>query len=113
MSKCGVFSGPYFPVFSPNTGKHGPENTSYLDTFCKLKKWKVALLEIYIIFSSLLQLSCPKCQFEKQSSFEMLKSSEYVKSGGLDRVRNKNLFPQVILDKKLRTNWQKAKSAFK
>ena len=27
------FSAPYFPVCSPNTGKYGPENTSYLDTF--------------------------------------------------------------------------------
>ena len=27
------FSGPYFPVFSPNTGKYAPEITPYLDTF--------------------------------------------------------------------------------
>ena len=33
MSKYGVFSGPYFPLFSPNTGKYGPEKTPYLDTF--------------------------------------------------------------------------------
>ena len=33
VSKYGVFSGSYFPVFSPNTGKHGPEKTPYLDTF--------------------------------------------------------------------------------
>ena len=33
MSKYGVFSGPYFPVFSPNTGEYGPEKTPYLDTF--------------------------------------------------------------------------------
>ena len=32
MSKYGVFSGPYFPVFGPNTGKYGPENTPYLET---------------------------------------------------------------------------------
>ena len=32
VSKCGVFSGPYFPVFSPNKGKYGPEKTLYLDT---------------------------------------------------------------------------------
>ena len=31
--KCGVFSGPYFPVFSPNTEKYEPEKTPYLDTF--------------------------------------------------------------------------------
>ena len=33
MSKYGVFSGPYFPVFSSNTGKYGPGETPYLDTF--------------------------------------------------------------------------------
>ena len=33
MSKDAVFSGPYFPVFSANTGKHGPEKTPYLGTF--------------------------------------------------------------------------------
>ena len=42
MTKYGVFSGPYFPVFwlnkeiysvNPNTGKYGPEKTPYLDTF--------------------------------------------------------------------------------
>ena len=33
MSKYGVFSGKYFPVFGPNTGKNWPEKTSYLITF--------------------------------------------------------------------------------
>ena len=33
MSKYGVFPGPYFPIFSPNTKKYGPEKTPYLDTF--------------------------------------------------------------------------------
>ena len=33
VSKYRVISGPYFPVFSPNTGKYGPEITPYLDIF--------------------------------------------------------------------------------
>ena len=33
MSKYGVFSGPYFPVLSPNIGKYGPEKFPYLDSF--------------------------------------------------------------------------------
>ena len=33
VSKYGVFSGPYFVVFSPNTGKYGPVKTPYLDSF--------------------------------------------------------------------------------
>ena len=32
LSKYGVFCGPYSSVFSPNTGRYGPEIT-YLDTF--------------------------------------------------------------------------------
>ena len=32
MSKYGVISGPYFPVFGLNTGKYGPEITPYLNT---------------------------------------------------------------------------------
>ena len=31
MSKYGVFAGPYFPVFSPNTEKCGREKTPFLD----------------------------------------------------------------------------------
>ena len=32
VSKYGVISSPYFPVFGLNTGKYGPEITPYLDT---------------------------------------------------------------------------------
>ena len=33
VSKYGVISGPYFPVFGLNTGKYGSEIIPYLDTF--------------------------------------------------------------------------------
>ena len=33
LSKYGVFSGPFIPVFGLNTEKYGPEKTPYLDTF--------------------------------------------------------------------------------
>ena len=33
VSKYGVISGPYFPVFRLNTGNYGPEITPYLDSF--------------------------------------------------------------------------------
>ena len=33
MSKCGVFSGSYFPAFELNTGKYGPEENPYSGTF--------------------------------------------------------------------------------
>ena len=43
VSKYGVFSGLYFPVFSPGTGKYKPEKTPHLDTFHILK----ALLKLF------------------------------------------------------------------
>ena len=46
-SEYGVFSGPYFPVFSPNTEKYEPEKTSHLDTFHAVigsEKFSVTLL---------------------------------------------------------------------
>ena len=56
VSKYGVISGPYFPlfgvnteiyVFSPNTGEYGSERTSYLGTFhavnyCSFKDGQVS-----------------------------------------------------------------------
>ena len=47
MSKYGVFPGPFFPVFSPNTGKYGPEKTPYLGTFtqCELQESIEKLLQ--------------------------------------------------------------------
>ena len=48
LSKYRVIFGPYFPVFSPNKGKYGPEKTPYLDTFHavwddKVLSWKINL----------------------------------------------------------------------
>ena len=37
VSKYGVVSGPYFPVFGLDTGKYGPEVTPYFDTFHAVK----------------------------------------------------------------------------
>ena len=37
VSKYGVFSGPYFPVFGLNTEKYGPERTPYFHTFHVIK----------------------------------------------------------------------------
>ena len=48
VSKYGVFSGPYFPVFSPNTGKYGPEITPYLDTFhAVMNVWDILYIPIF------------------------------------------------------------------
>ena len=35
MSKYGVISGWYFPVFSPNTGKYGPEINTVFRQFLR------------------------------------------------------------------------------
>ena len=55
MSKYGIISGSYFPVFSPNTGKHGTEITPYLDTFhaAILKFLNVSLAGLLSFFQKL------------------------------------------------------------
>ena len=62
MSKYGAFSGPYFPVFSPNTGKYGPEKTPSLNAFhAVLKKCLLIVLGLHklklarVLFSSTLK----------------------------------------------------------
>ena len=38
MARYGVFSSPYFPVFSPNAGKYGPEKLRIWTLFTQ---WKI------------------------------------------------------------------------
>ena len=44
MSKYGVISGPYFPIFTPNTGKYEQEIIPYFDTshavYCSMENLK-------------------------------------------------------------------------
>ena len=54
VSKCGIFSGLHFPVFSPSTGKYGPEKNTYLDTF------RAVFLVIIDFFISFLKLPLHK-----------------------------------------------------
>ena len=48
LSKYGIISSPYFPVFNPNTGKYGPEIIPYLDTFHAVTilgtLWRIGIL---------------------------------------------------------------------
>ena len=50
MSKYGVISGPYFPVFSSNTGKYGPEITAYLDTFHAVQDIQILVFLSFHVF---------------------------------------------------------------
>ena len=43
MSKYGVISGPYFPVFVLSAGKYGPEINPYLDIFHAVTECKKLL----------------------------------------------------------------------
>ena len=57
MSKYGVFSGPYFPVFSLNTGKYGPGKTPHLDPFHAVKDYFNRLFQEQIGLVSVLDTS--------------------------------------------------------
>ena len=54
VSKYGVISGPYFPVFSPNTGKYGPEIALYLDPFHAVREH----VSSYIICEIQCEIKC-------------------------------------------------------
>ena len=59
LSKYGVISGPHFPVFSPNTRKHGPEITPYLDTFHAVEVvLTVTILLIRVIAKHIVCMVC-------------------------------------------------------
>ena len=47
VSKYGVFSGSYIPLFSPNTGKYGPEKVPYLDTFHAVEPFRSCLKGLF------------------------------------------------------------------
>ena len=53
VSKYGVFSGPYFPVFGLNAGKYGPGKTPYLDIFLAVDLLPM-LLPLVLLFSCVL-----------------------------------------------------------
>ena len=42
-----MYSSLYSSVFSPNTGKYGPEKTPYLDTFHAVKVIMDSLLKVW------------------------------------------------------------------
>ena len=58
MSKYGVISGPYFPVFSSNTGKYGPELTAYLDTFHAVQDIQILVFLSFQVFLNVSHSCC-------------------------------------------------------
>ena len=57
VSKYEVISGLYFPVFSPNTGKYGPEITPYLGTFHAMIQNSVKYLRWMLLINKLMAQS--------------------------------------------------------
>ena len=53
VSKCGVISGPYFPLLGLNTGKYRPEMTPYMDTFHAMLKIQSIWLDSGICFGNI------------------------------------------------------------
>ena len=48
VSKYGFLSGPYFPVFSSNAAKYGPEKTPHLDIFQALIEKNLFLCHVIV-----------------------------------------------------------------
>ena len=53
MSKYGVFSGPYFFVFSPNTGKYGSGKIPYFHIFYAVVCYLVLLRDVFRTLSNI------------------------------------------------------------
>ena len=77
MSKYGVISGPYFHVFSLNTGKYGPEITPYLDTFHAVMEFFLEeilgdeiLCNTDINFTSSMTISHPESTFNTRIMYK-------------------------------------------
>ena len=75
VSKCGVSSGPHFPLFGLNTEKYGPEKTTYLDTFHAVEEAETAVKRLkldnqnYIIARDLLSKPFGNNDSEKYRNF--------------------------------------------
>ena len=61
VPKYRVISGQYFPVFSPNTGKYGPEITPYLDTFHAVNDFLLKRFLEKDMWVTFITLPCPFC----------------------------------------------------
>ena len=72
MSKYGVISGPYFPVFSPNTGKYGPEITPYLGTFHAVSHATMDYFDMILSFFSFLYGSIKLLEIWRHSLYAEL-----------------------------------------
>ena len=66
VSKYGVLSGPYFPVFSPGAGKCRPEKTPYLDTFHALE-----YPSTYFHWTLMLVLTCQSLSYKTEKNFQI------------------------------------------
>ena len=97
MSKYGVISVPYFPVFELNTEKYGTEVTPYLDTFhavleilirfhCKNIKQQNSYKDVWPCHTSLMQ-SFGKIVNSKANNYFHKKPPSYVP----DWIRNTSL----------------------
>ena len=90
MSKYGVFSGPYFPVFSPNTGKYGPEKTAYLDTFhavCKVACKKLRPKFLCYIWTRYIEIqSTDKCLADVKCSSVHITEIEHTENGHMSLI---------------------------
>ena len=63
LSKHGVVSGPYFPIFGPNTGKYRPGKTpKYLETFHTVMPVSViaVLWKLLILFVRITSMEVPQ-----------------------------------------------------
>ena len=63
VSKYGVFSGPYFQIFSPNTGKHLPEKLRILILFTQWNRFLNAINSCHVFCTTASLIAVGGCDF--------------------------------------------------
>ena len=84
------FSGLYFPVFSPNTGKQGPEKTPYLDTF------HIVQMTLFWYLCCLLWLDFMECSDFSIGDFEQVNNGWQVHKPNISKFWCENRINAVL-----------------
>ena len=68
VSKYGVFSGPYFQIFSPNTGKHLPEKLRILILFTQWNRFLNAINSCQVFCTTASLMAVGGCDFFSENT---------------------------------------------
>ena len=117
MSKYGVFSGPYFPVFSQNSVKIRTRKTPYLDTFTQCHSIKIVKMSSYkekktVKNQRYFNEDCQDWLFESAFKNWLTKDKAQQKLTAMFFINQLNYLPAVDLPLQITEKAKKKKNRF-